>query len=60
MAGGAAVGAAGTASAAAPASLATHDSRDWCDHRGWWHDDDDCHSHGDFDNGDGVLIIVVG
>lgn len=58
MAGGAAVGAAGTASAAAPASLATHDSRDWCDHRGWWHDD--CHSHGDFDHGDGVLIIVVG
>ncbi|MFE0450096.1 hypothetical protein ACFW2D_02130 [Streptomyces sp. NPDC058914] len=57
MAGGAAVGAAGTASAAAPSDLPTNVSRDWCDrHHDWW-------GHGcdrdDFDDGS-VVVIVVG
>ncbi|MFE9622857.1 hypothetical protein [Streptomyces sp. NPDC006527] len=60
MGGGAAVGAAGTASAAAPSDLPTNHSRDWCDrdrHHDWW--GHDCDFRDDFDDGS-VVVIVVG
>jgi hypothetical protein len=57
MAGGATIGAAGTASAASQGSHSTQISRDWCDHHGWWNDH--CDFRGGFNNG-AVVVIVVG
>lgn len=65
MTGGATIGAAGTASAAAPTTLSPQVSRDWCDHRhGWWNDscrfDDGFHDrfHDRFNDGTVVVIVV--
>ncbi|MEU0677064.1 hypothetical protein ABZ330_30020 [Streptomyces sp. NPDC006172] len=58
MAGGATVGAASTASAAAPAHPSPQVDRGWCDHHHrWWNDD--CNFHDSFQDGSVVVIVVV-
>ncbi|MFI8191635.1 hypothetical protein ACIF8T_22920 [Streptomyces sp. NPDC085946] len=57
MAGGATIGAAGTASAATPAVLPTQVGSDWCDRHGW--QNENCHLPGGIDNTVVVVVVVA-